>query len=53
MKRDDLQAILEALESAAVFTSPLERLRGWSEYKEDAARRIAEAKETLRKELGS
>ncbi len=35
--------LIEAVQSAAVFTTPLERLKGWNGYKEDAARRMHEA----------
>lgn len=35
--------VLGALEACRVFISPLERLKGWSEYKEDAARRLLAA----------
>jgi hypothetical protein len=31
----------DALEAARVFITPYERLKGWNEYKEDAARKIA------------
>ena len=46
----DLQAIADALEAAGVFTSPLARLNPrWTEYHEDAARRLREAREVLAK----
>jgi hypothetical protein len=43
LERDTLAAhnakLREALEACGVFVTPAERLKGWSEYKEDAARR--------------
>lgn len=36
----ELAAAHEALEACRVFVTPLERLKGWNEFKEDAARRL-------------
>lgn len=38
--RKALDEAREALEACRVFTTPLERLKGWSAFKEDAARRL-------------
>lgn len=39
--------LIEALEACRVFTTPLERLKGWNQFKEDAARRVRRALDTL------
>lgn len=31
--------LIEALEACSVFCTPLERLKNWNEYKEDASRK--------------
>ncbi len=39
--RHDQVMTREALEACRVFVTPLERHKGWNEYKQDAADRIA------------
>ena len=36
--REDKARLIDALEACAVFTTPLERLKNWNEYKEHATR---------------
>ena len=51
--RDALLAAESALIASSVFVTPLERLKGWNEYKEDAAKQRNEALAAIRKALES
>jgi hypothetical protein len=47
LSKEEVNTILEALEASKVFDTPLERLKNWSEYKQDAANRLKESKAIL------
>jgi hypothetical protein len=53
MNKEELGQILEAINSASVFSTPFEKLKNWNEYKEDSTQRLKNAKEMLEKELNN
>lgn len=45
LSKEQIQTIKDMLESLGVFNTPLERLKNWNEFKEDAFDRVKIVKE--------
>jgi len=45
----ELKKIFDTVHACRIFTSPLEQLKNWNEYKQDAANRLGETQEILEK----